>query len=751
MVIPAAIIEALSQLRRHPALLSVQDPVVLQNGNHWIEMEVPVPLPSRAVAQGFSATGVRAMEPLTLVFKADFPLSAPYPLLRVDFPVNMPHINMHRPGQHVSPCVYEGKLDELFHMEGLAGVVEQACDWLAKAASGQLINLSQGWEPMRHDDCDGTIQFDADLAVDRLPKDGSILFAPSKFAVTNAGRFFSADLSQASAAITYFGEEPGQRIQSGKTSALFVQAQWADELPAIHSEYSPDTVVDFPTLLALAGRLGIDVNLLREGIESAHNGSRLMDTSPWRSFQLAVVLAVHRPVALIGARGRKVELLPYLLSLKVDAKNAGEIPSASVRFAYHLHQLSANLLARTSGTPVEALGRRVTFLGCGSLGSKVAFHLGRAGFGQCSFVDNEVFSPHNTARHALLELPNALYSEKALQMRRSFASMGHALTRASTEDLVKLFTTDAGAQSFKELADGSSLVLDTTASRSVAQAAVSTNVLGAEGSRFARGMLYGRGRASVLMLEGPTRQPRVDDLEAALFSECRFNSPLREAISAGDGEGRELFVGDSCRSLTMVMPDSVVSRGAAQISMQLEKWLAGDFPSSGCLGIGYSDSDASSTIWKVVNLDATTVLASSGESGWTVRIAAAVVNSIRVESVHWGERETGGVLLGKIDAFTKTITIADLVPAPLDSVREPAKFVLGVEGLLNACRTAHADSLGYLGYLGTWHSHPMGGSHSALDFQTLDQLAAQAVGEPRVSLVWTPSELVCAVHRREPK
>ena len=663
--LPVAISEALAQLRRHPALQAVQDPVPLDNGSYLVGVEVPVQLPSRAVAQGVSATGVKAVELLIFVFRPDFPLSSPQPLLRLDFPLNMAHINAHRPGQHVSPCISEGTIDELFHQDGLTGVIEQTCGWLAKAASGQLLDLSQGWEPMRHDDCVGVVQFDAEIAVNKLPKDGSILFAPSRFAAFKNGRYFSADVGYASSEVALF--EPGVG-QPGKTSTLFVQAPWNGDLPVVKEQYHPDTVVDFATLLTQAARLGINADLLSEKIESMFSRSRIANQVEWGAFHLAVILAVHRSVPLIGAMGRTVEFMPYLLQLKVDKSNAGKVVDVDVGSAYHVHQLSAKLLARTSGTPLEAIERRVIFLGCGSLGSKIAFHLGRAGFGYCNFFDNELFSPHNTARHALLLPESATHAEKAVRMAQAFAAMGHTqTTNVSTDDIVKLLSTEEGAAVFTKLAKDSALVLDTTASMSVSLAAVSTSAFDAGTTRFARGMLYGKGRASVLMLEGPARQPRTDDLEAALFTTCRTNSSLRAAISAGDRAGRELFVGDNCRSLTMVMPDSVVSRNAAQIAMQVEQWLSNDLPKTGCLAVGYSEADSISSKWEVVKLDAPTVLNSTGEVGWKVRVAATVVLTISAESLQWGDKETGGVLLGKIDAFNKTIVIAALIPAPPDS------------------------------------------------------------------------------------
>lgn len=708
-------------------------------------MEVQVQLPSRAAMQGFSATGVKAVEPLAFLFRPDFPLSSPQPRLRPDFPLGMAHINVHRPGQHVSPCIFEGDINELFHQDGLTGVIEQTCNWLAKAASGQLLDLTQGWEPMRHDDCVGVVQFDAEIAINKLPRDGSILVAPSRFVVAKTNRYFHVDVENATPELTFFVPSTSQ---PGRTSTLFVQAPWSDDKPVIKDQYHPDTVVDFNTLLTQATGLGINANLLNEKIESAFNHSRFSSQTEWGNFHLAVVLAVHRPVALIGAMGRTIEFMPYLLQLQVGQNNTGKVTEADIGSAYHVHKLSTSLLARTSGTPLKAIERHVTFLGCGSLGSKIAFHLGRAGFGHCNFLDNELFSPHNTARHALLLPDGATHVEKAARMSHAFAAMGHAqTTKVNSDDIVNLLTTPEGAAVFAEVTEESALILDTTASMKVSQAAVSSSAFNAGRSRFGRGMLYGKGRASVLMLEGPDRSPRIDDLEATLFSMCRTNSSLRAAISAGERGGQEVFVGDNCRSLTMVMSDSVVSRNAAQIAMQVEQWLTHDLPQAGCLAVGYSEADSISSQWEVTMVDAPTVLESTGELGWQIRVSASVVRTISDQSLQWGTKETGGVLLGKINVFNKTIVIADLIPAPSDSVRETSRFILGVEGLRRACHEANEHSVGYLGYLGTWHSHPMGGSHSKLDVQTLDELANLASGEPRLSLVWTPDRLICAVDR----
>ncbi|NKF15283.1 thiamine biosynthesis protein ThiF, partial [Rhizobium sp. BUS002] len=88
------------------------------------EIDIPVELPSRAQAAGVSATGVGLLEPCVLVFSS-WPLRSPRPLLRSDFPRDLPHINPHRAGEMVPPCIYEGSLDELLHERGLDAIVDQ--------------------------------------------------------------------------------------------------------------------------------------------------------------------------------------------------------------------------------------------------------------------------------------------------------------------------------------------------------------------------------------------------------------------------------------------------------------------------------------------------------------------------------------------------------------------------------------------------------------------------------------------------
>lgn len=140
-------------------------------------------------------------------------------------------------------------------------------------------------------------------------------------------------------------------------------------------------------------------------------------------------------------------------------------------------------------------------------------------------------------------------------------------------------------------------------------------------------------------------------------------------------------------------------------------------------------------------------LPSSSAVAWTVRVLAYVAEAIDAEAKCWGSAETGGALIGHVSHSTRTVVVSGLIDAPPDSTRFPIKFVLGIEGLVPALKAANSQSLGHLHFVGTWHSHPMGGEHSGLDRQTLNRIAQDFQGVPAVSLVWRADGFVVAVEQ----
>lgn len=743
--------DAIEQLCRHRGIARVGTPKFDESlsGRWRVEIDIPVELPSRAQATGISATGVKTVETCELVFR-NWPLQAPRPLLRPDFPRDLPHINPHRAGQMVPPCIYEGSLDELLHDRGLDAVIDQLIDWLGKAASGTLIDLSQGWEPTRRDRCPSTAEFSAERLIAATPADGTVMTTSASYLTVGDGVYCRLLPALAPQTDATFSQDrhgtPENPFSVGTFPAFIARAPAVNgQFPVFH-KYQPDTVVDLPSLLELAFVLGVDGSAFQEVLADFYRAQvmGLQDYKEWKKGLLAlVILVAKRPAPLVGSDGRDVEVLPYVLRYDIDPKAPLE-QHCNVHPAFHSHVVSPDLLARTSGLPQSVTQAKLVLLGCGSLGSKVSMHLARAGVGQQILVDNEIMSPHNLARHAMLET-SSLVPHKAEQMKNALNGLSHLEARAFDLDVVDLFTS--GEKFAEVVPTDATLIIDTTASLQVLIASACSGAMSESPVRLARTALFGQGRCAVLVLEAQSRKARVDDITVLLFEMCRGNPGLRTAMAGSSSDLQRIFVGDNCRSLTTAMADALISRSASMVAMQVQKWISDGKPPNGQLCIGVGDPSNIGSAWQVIEVGMTTVIDVRDDGGWQVRVLAHVVQAIDEDARNWGSCETGGALLGHLSFEARTITIAGLVPAPQDSVRSETTFVLGTDGLNQALVEAHATSLGHIMFVGTWHSHPMGGSHSGIDKDTLQKIATNARGLPAVSLVWTPQALICAVDR----
>lgn len=93
---------------------------------------------------------------------------------------------------------------------------------------------------------------------------------------------------------------------------------------------------------------------------------------------------------------------------------------------------------------------------------------------------------------------------------------------------------------------------------------------------------------------------------------------------------------------------------------------------------------------------------------WTIRIDDWLVAKLYKFRGDKLPKETGGILLGHFDTHARICSIVDTIPSPPDSTEWPTCYIRGVEGL--AARVANAETLtlGQIGYVGEWHSHPRG-------------------------------------------
>ena len=85
--------------------------------------------------------------------------------------------------------------------------------------------------------------------------------------------------------------------------------------------------------------------------------------------------------------------------------------------------------------------------------------------------------------------------------------------------------------------------------------------------------------------------------------------------------------------------------------------------------------------------------------------------------------ETGGVFIGICNYKTKTIHVFDTIIAPADSKHNPVYFYRGIENLPEQVKQIKEITGGMIGYIGEWHTHPMGlDSLSGIDQQAVKDL-----------------------------
>ena len=662
-----------------------------------LELNVNTHLPQDFEADGISSRGVKAIEPVRLVFSDRYPFVAPDVVLRDDFPRSFPHINPS--SDVVSPCIYEGNLTELLQQSGLERIIFQLVSWLRKAAADDLMDLSQGWEWMRNDNCKGILKGNfkslREVVLDRPFKGvvcAQILSSPREF--------FSARL---------LNERWASNQDDGKLLPCFIYAPPQEN---VISDYHPNKVTNVEEL---------------KGFFITHIGAGTFDEAMTEIAKqkgigrFIAVAVVRRPIHLINTN-TNLEVLPFLINVKRTGKK--HVSLQSPVFLLGTSELcSPALMRQVSGHQPEFRGRIIQ-LGCGSLGSKLSLHLLRNGLPRICFVDTDVLSSHNMARHALTWGSSEWF--KSLTMASTASRFG-VEESIGKNDYVEAATT----------ASAIDLIVDSTASLTVRNRLT----LGDVKARVVHTALYGKmeNQCGICFIEGSDRNPRVDDM---CFRFMRAN--VLEDIGAVDYTAKNLeryTYGQGCSSLTMKVDDATISLLAAGMAHRVQKCIDSGFPDTGDCGYGRTE-DGESVRWARLDMGKTLVLPGVRDDGYQVRVLSCAKDEMDrlAESAH--KNETGGYLVGAIVPNTKTITVVACLPPPSDSRATPAEFILGVEGMKNVETTINEKSNCVLGVIGTWHTHPMGGRASITDWETYDKIFKKRKC-PTLCLIWTPTGIKC--------
>ena len=741
-----AVRRALILIGEHPGVDEVGTPQIDEaSGGVTVDVTFAVNLPSEWQRQGESPSGVRRREAVRFGFPGAFPMGPPQLSLRADFSRTLPHMQPWLVDGRPVPCIHDGYLSELLQKEGLAGILNQTCVWLERAALGTLIDPEQGWEPVRRDSLDDVVVADAGHLQGLVDRRGGHRFldlAYLRAIAADGAESVHAQVSRRRVTVNRkmvaqifaekeLGREAGLRC--GRSVALIV---WPGKQPSgepvVCGSYFPETVGDIAELKRRAVLYGC----ARE-LNDALNwlGRSLAGWSAERSFKMAVILLPRRPFKVIGGES-PIELCPYVVDVRLpDLFAYGG--STAVRPAGHCHAISRSLLALMTGEAETTARPRWTLLGAGSLGSKLALHLARAGNGPEVVIDRSAMLPHNAARHALIpgtgDLQILWADAKARLLSEALGGMDQP-ARPIRANAAHVATSGEHARDV--WSKDSWAVVNATASLAVREALGASEAIPA---RVVETSLFAGGRVGTITAEGPGRNPSTTDLMAAFYAILQDRPDLGSIVFDRDDSVSRRSTGHGCGSLTMAMSDGRVSLFAAGMSEYLLTSQREGLPEgNGEVLIGRLSDDGLGVEWERWRIPSATVVQTGNGDAWRVHIHARALSKIQEEAARWPEVETGGVLVGRLSEVARVAHVVDVVEAPEDSSRTSGEFVLGTRGLGQGLQ-AYSERVDWSLYcLGTWHSHLSPGDPSYTDRATARAVSLARL-TPSIFLIMTPT------------
>jgi Prokaryotic E2 family A/ThiF family/Prokaryotic homologs of the JAB domain len=705
-----------------------QVPILKWNANYVaVPLEVQVNLPSRGPVGGID---IRAQEPVFLLFNRGlYPYVAPSAWSdRLDFPkTKLPHLNPTKPGAPAHFCLHRGSLDAWFAEHDVLDLVQRTRFWLRDAARGRLIPERDAFEPTRPYETFGEIIFDPESLRSKIAAAWALSGGAPGF-LLSAYELLDKD-AKAAVGITGYGAREIVTLELGTASNLLNLAQRINALaddPAYEKQFHKwlfgivawgrQSSITKEYFGELPDRLGgllewvqkLEIPLDEPLTAYLQQGFHLLGGVP-------VTVAIRRPCQLIGGES-DLELITFLvLAANEQAPKDGAWNlDAEVLVADHRTPLTPGFARYLSSHVRDFEFGQTLVLGCGALGSKVALHFARSGQTALTLVDPARLSPHNVVRHAL--------GGRRIGMSKSEALKNDVVELYPGEDDSGLGIAANAAGAFDYLfgerrpeLEAHAHLIDATASVQVLNMLI--NAALPSGLSVARIEIGDMGRLGFLSIEGPSRNPRVDDLQVALFDSAlddldvsRWLVMTREARDHQVGSGLEdIQIGLSCASATMRLADETASFHAAAFASRLRTRLFG--PSSRTGGLLYrttlEDGGAARADERLIA--PLTIISARNDQRWEIRFASGLAREMKNALRNSQPKETGGILIGLVHSKRRIIYVTRLLSAPKDSRRSPVCFVRGIRDLPEAVADIESHTGRLLGYVGEWHTHPLGG------------------------------------------
>lgn len=720
--LPHSINEAIIEIEQ---LLQISGVNILSLDKYNIAIPIilNVNIPSKRTHENID---IRGSEPILLSFSIEnYPTTSPIIKSdRKDFPTEkLSHLYAVRQGVAPTLCLVREDLDEWFANRRICDLISVGKQWFSKAANGLLSEDADEFEPVRLEGYRG-------YSIYRYLKLCNYIFKNSRYLIEYpfCHLLFSTKLKS-------IANPSFKRIDIDVTSSnlvelydviknlnlkfikdkdndvelpLFGLLVWGNLSESI-SSYSTSLPKTYGELESFAEEYSISI---KEPIAEYIKSSLLINNL---TSYIPVIIGIKRPKKLIGFES-DIEFFHFVINVSTESIIENTItPETIVFFQAHREPISSSLAQKLSESDNQD---KTVFIGAGALGSKLLFHYARRGNFNLKAIDNDKFSPHNIVRHDLFMESSGVNKAKAvIEKVKSFLDENRSLEFYDGS----IFNYD------KKLLEGFNWLIDTSASLNVQNWLVNSKL--DKIPNRARIEIAYKGSLGFLYIEGENQNPRLDDLvnyvyflgiKTEIISEW-----LIEENKKKEGNDYDIVdIGIGCNSPTVIMSNDSMSFHAAIFSKILNhEHDRKVIESHGLLNISYISNDGFSVNTNSFLLPKFDVFECQNNSGWEIRFLVSVLDKMKIEASKHRRNETGGIFIGICNYKTKTIHVFNTIKAPRDSKRSPVYFYRGIENLPEQVKYIKEITGGMIGYIGEWHTHPMGlDSLSGVDMVAVEKL-----------------------------
>ena len=626
-----------------------------------------------------SKSALQRIEPVVIVIsKTGWQTNVPFSFSdNPKFPFNkFTHVNYQHGDYPPTFCLARENIEDWYAEHTLKEYVELVAQWLRDAAKGKLMKITENdeFEPQRIHNVDQLLM--------RATYMDSLLENHEEASCNLYSIVALADLPLAYGCEQdeeIIGNAIGVRLFAGRDK---VDDTWYARYPATLGE-----------LLTFINERDYPLDL--ERIRGA-----IIDKTEYIYFQIALL----RPVRIIG-KNTRINYLCFRAKVEDVVNNNDAALIDEITIWDFTDYDSAKYL---SMTPDSIFMKHVCILGCGAVGSKIAYHLFRSGVSFLELVDNDKLMPHNMVRHALSSYkPGSFLSNKATALKKSLKDMFYGMPQCP-----EAYDEDALEHLTPERLDKIDIIIDATASAHVMYGLDAITY--PDKTRIIRVALSEGGDVGVTYLGIGSKQPLADYYMEILRASISNDAVYRWLSSESKNSTENIRVGEGCHSNTMRISDDTISAHAALMSSAIRHIYEGKQCNRIILSFAHRDFPGSMQTCTLPVMPYHQFTCAN-DSTWTIRIPQDLLDEIRLKAKIAGQKENGGYLFGHID-YKRRIIFPLIHYMPRDSKGTKSGLRLGTSGLKDFKNKINQRSIGQIEYIGDWHSHPA----CSLDMSTID-------------------------------